>query len=133
MILIAAALEAIFCQMFVEVNAPFSSQNLLDRTSMNTWEDEVVIAEVNRIGKPRTSLAVLCKFALRCRAFAPRGGTAGLANPWIGRQTQISVGWLVNRHLERRAWTVHFTAVPTSTFANGCDVDFAAASVALWF
>jgi nicotinamidase-related amidase len=39
--------------MFEEITAAFPGQKLLDRTSMNTWEDEAVIKEVNRIGKPR--------------------------------------------------------------------------------
>ena len=45
--------------MFDEVTAPFPGQALLDRTSMNTWEDAAVIEEVNRIGKPRIVLAGL--------------------------------------------------------------------------
>ena len=45
--------------MFSEVTDPFPGQALLDRTSMNTWEDEAVIAEVNRIGKPRIVFAGL--------------------------------------------------------------------------
>ncbi|MBR0645546.1 hydrolase [Plastoroseomonas hellenica] len=45
--------------MFEEVTAPFPGKALLDRTSMNTWEDAAVIAEVNRIGKPRIVLAGL--------------------------------------------------------------------------
>lgn len=45
--------------MFDEVTAPFPDQALLDRTSMNTWEDAAVIDEVNRIGKPRIVLAGL--------------------------------------------------------------------------
>ncbi|OHX14183.1 hydrolase [Chromobacterium sphagni] len=45
--------------MFDEVTAPFPDQRLLDRTSMNTWEDAAVIAQVNRIGKPRIVLAGL--------------------------------------------------------------------------
>jgi nicotinamidase-related amidase len=45
--------------MFSEVTAPFPSKTLLDRTSMNTWEDEAVIAEVNAVGKPRIVLAGL--------------------------------------------------------------------------
>lgn len=45
--------------MFDEVTAPFPGKPLLDRTSMNTWEDAAVIAEVNRIGKPRIALAGL--------------------------------------------------------------------------
>ncbi|MBP0496394.1 hydrolase [Pararoseomonas indoligenes] len=45
--------------MFEEVTAPFPGQALLDRTSMNTWEDAAVIEEVNRIGKPRIVLAGL--------------------------------------------------------------------------
>ena len=45
--------------MFEEVTAPFPGQTLLDRTSMNTWEDEAVIRRVNEIGKPRIVLAGL--------------------------------------------------------------------------
>ncbi|WP_338664577.1 hydrolase [Pararoseomonas sp. SCSIO 73927] len=45
--------------MFEEVTAPFPGQALLDRTSMNTWEDAAVIEEVNRIGKPRIAFAGL--------------------------------------------------------------------------
>ena len=43
--------------MFDEITAAFPKQKLLDRTSMNTWEDAAVIEEVNRIGKKRI---VLC-------------------------------------------------------------------------
>jgi nicotinamidase-related amidase len=39
--------------MFEEITAAFPGQKMLDRTSMNTWEDAAVIKEVNRIGKPR--------------------------------------------------------------------------------
>ncbi|MDG2520755.1 hydrolase [Caulobacter segnis] len=45
--------------MFEEVTAPFPGQKLLDRTSMNTWEDAAVIEEVNRIGKERLVFAGL--------------------------------------------------------------------------
>ena len=45
--------------MFEEVIAPFPGLALLDRTSMNTWEDEAVIKKVNEIGKPRIVLAGL--------------------------------------------------------------------------
>ncbi len=45
--------------MFSEVTEPFPGQKLLDRTSMNTWEDAGVIDEVNRIGKERLVLAGL--------------------------------------------------------------------------
>ncbi|MDH6265884.1 nicotinamidase-related amidase [Rhizobium sp. SG_E_25_P2] len=45
--------------MFSEITSAFPGQALLDRTSMNTWEDEGVIAEVNAIGKPRIVLAGL--------------------------------------------------------------------------
>ncbi|MBO9545898.1 hydrolase [Caulobacter sp.] len=45
--------------MFPEVTAPFPGKTLLDRTSMNSWEDEAVIAEVNAIGKSRIVLAGL--------------------------------------------------------------------------
>lgn len=45
--------------MFEEVTAPFPGQPLLDRTSMNTWEDTAVIDRVNEIGKGRVVLAGL--------------------------------------------------------------------------
>ncbi|MEP9352667.1 hydrolase [Xanthobacter sp. KR7-65] len=43
--------------MFSEISAAFPGQAMLDRTSMNTWEDAAVIARVNEIGKARI---VLC-------------------------------------------------------------------------
>ncbi len=39
--------------MFEEITAAFPGQKLLDRTSMNTWEDAGVIKEINAIGKTR--------------------------------------------------------------------------------
>ncbi|MBY5455947.1 hydrolase [Rhizobium leguminosarum] len=39
--------------MFEEITAAFPGQALLDRTSMNTWEDAAVIKQVNAIGKKR--------------------------------------------------------------------------------
>jgi nicotinamidase-related amidase len=43
--------------MFEEIKAAFPGQAMLDRTSMNTWEDAAVIRRVNEIGKSRI---VLC-------------------------------------------------------------------------
>lgn len=45
--------------MFSEVTEPFPGQALLDRTSMNTWEDAAVVKRVNEIGKTRLVLAGL--------------------------------------------------------------------------
>ncbi|MDM0112316.1 hydrolase [Variovorax sp. J22R133] len=45
--------------MFTEVTDPFPGQKLIDRTSMNAWEDANVIKELNRIGKDRVVLAGL--------------------------------------------------------------------------
>lgn len=45
--------------MFAEITNAFPDQPMLDRTSMNTWEDEPVIARVNEIGKQRIVLAGL--------------------------------------------------------------------------
>ncbi|GAB2655337.1 hydrolase [Arenimonas aestuarii] len=45
--------------MFSEIKAAFPGVAALDRTSMNTWEDEHVIREVNRIGKNRVVLGGL--------------------------------------------------------------------------
>ena len=45
--------------MFDEIVEAFEGQPMLDRTSMNTWEDAAVIEEINRIGKPRIVFAGL--------------------------------------------------------------------------
>lgn len=45
--------------MYNEITDPFPGQALLDRTSMNTWEDAAVIKRVNAIGKSRLVLAGL--------------------------------------------------------------------------
>jgi nicotinamidase-related amidase len=45
--------------MFGEITDSFPGQKLLDRTSMNTWEDAAVIKQVNEIGKGRIVLAGL--------------------------------------------------------------------------
>jgi predicted amidohydrolase YtcJ len=46
--------------MFSEISAAFPGQATLDRTSMNTWEDAAVIAQVNKTGKTRLVLCGLC-------------------------------------------------------------------------
>jgi nicotinamidase-related amidase len=45
--------------MFDEIVDAFGGQKMIDRTSMNTWEDANVIKEVNRIGKDRLVIAGL--------------------------------------------------------------------------
>lgn len=45
--------------MFSEIMDAFPGQAMLDRTSMNTWEDAAVIARVNEIGKKRIVLSGL--------------------------------------------------------------------------
>ena len=45
--------------MFDEIKEAFPGQTTFDRTSMNTWEDAAVIAEVNRIGIDRIVFAGL--------------------------------------------------------------------------
>ena len=45
--------------MFSEITEAFAGEALLDRTSMNTWEDANVIRRVNEIGKSRIVLAGL--------------------------------------------------------------------------
>src|SRR5690349_11622045 len=45
--------------MFSEITDAFPGQALLDRTSMNTWEDAAVIERINEIGKSRIVLAGL--------------------------------------------------------------------------
>jgi nicotinamidase-related amidase len=45
--------------MFPDVTEPFPGQKLLDRTSMNTWEDANVVKALNGIGKDRLVFAGL--------------------------------------------------------------------------
>jgi len=45
--------------MFEEITAAFPGQAMLDRTSMNTWEDAPVIKQVNTLGKDRLVFAGL--------------------------------------------------------------------------
>lgn len=45
--------------MFSEITDAFPGQALLDRTSMNTWEDAAVIKRLNEIGKTRLVFAGL--------------------------------------------------------------------------
>lgn len=45
--------------MFDEIAEAFEGQPMLDRTSMNTWEDRAVIAEINRLAKDRLVFAGL--------------------------------------------------------------------------
>lgn len=58
-ILTTVAVSSFSGPMFEEITSAFPGQTLLDRTSMNTWEDAAVIARVNEIGKPRIVLAGL--------------------------------------------------------------------------
>jgi nicotinamidase-related amidase len=44
---------------FDEIKTVFPSSNVIDRTTMNTWEDERIAVEVNRIGLGRIVLAGL--------------------------------------------------------------------------
>ncbi len=52
-ILTTVAAKTFSGPMFAEVTEPFRGQALIDRTTMNTWEDENVVREINRIGKGR--------------------------------------------------------------------------------
>ncbi|WP_404334479.1 hydrolase [Sphingomonas sp. MMS12-HWE2-04] len=58
-ILTTVAAKSFSGPMFDEIVDAFDGQPLLDRTSMNTWEDAAVIEEVNRIGKARIVFAGL--------------------------------------------------------------------------
>jgi len=58
-ILTTVAVDSFSGPMFSEITDAFPNQPLLDRTSMNTWEDAAVIDEVNRIGKERIIFAGL--------------------------------------------------------------------------
>jgi nicotinamidase-related amidase len=58
-ILTTVAADSFSGPMFSEITDAFPDQAMLDRTSMNTWEDAAVIDEVNRIGKERIIFAGL--------------------------------------------------------------------------
>ena len=58
-ILTTVAVDSFSGPMFSEIIDAFPGEPLLDRTSMNTWEDAAVIDEVNRIGKTRIVFAGL--------------------------------------------------------------------------
>ncbi|MEG3175382.1 hydrolase [Sphingomonas sp. RB3P16] len=58
-ILTTVAVDSFSGPMFSEITDAFPGEPLLDRTSMNTWEDAAVIAEVNKIGKARIVFAGL--------------------------------------------------------------------------
>jgi len=58
-ILTTVAARSFSGPMFEEVTGAFPGQELLDRTTMNFWEDENVVRVVNAIGKRRFVLAGL--------------------------------------------------------------------------
>ena len=58
-ILTTVAANSFSGPMFDEIQEAFPGQAMFDRTSMNTWEDAVVIGEVNRIAKARLVMAGL--------------------------------------------------------------------------
>lgn len=58
-ILTTVAAKSFSGPMFDEVTEAFSGQALLDRTSMNAWEDAAVTTRVNEIGRPRIVMAGL--------------------------------------------------------------------------
>ena len=58
-ILTTVAAKTFSGPMFGEITDAFPGQKLLDRTSMNTWEDAAVIKQVNETGKGRIVLAGL--------------------------------------------------------------------------
>jgi len=58
-ILTTVAVDTFSGPMYAEITDAFPGQKLLDRTSMNTWEDAAVIEEVNRIAQARIVLAGL--------------------------------------------------------------------------
>lgn len=58
-ILTTVAEQSFSGPMFEEITSAFPEQKMIDRTSMNTWEDANVIKVVNEIGKKRIVLAGL--------------------------------------------------------------------------
>ena len=45
--------------LFPEISAAFPTQKVINRTTMNPWEDAAVVAEINRLGKQRVVIAGL--------------------------------------------------------------------------
>lgn len=58
-ILTSVAATSFSGPVFPEIQKAFPGAPVIDRTTMNCWEDAAVIAEVNRIGKNRVVLAGL--------------------------------------------------------------------------
>ncbi len=58
-VLTTVAAKSFSGPMFDEITSAFPGQELLDRTSMNTWEDANVIRTLNAIGKDRLVFAGL--------------------------------------------------------------------------
>lgn len=58
-ILTSVAATSFSGPVFPEIQKAFPGAPIIDRTTMNCWEDAAVIAEVNRIGKGRVVLAGL--------------------------------------------------------------------------
>src|SRR5258707_1136109 len=58
-----------------EVRSALPSLKIIDRTSMNCWEDAAVVAEINRLGKSRIVIGGLWTSRLRCRSGAVGPGS----------------------------------------------------------
>jgi nicotinamidase-related amidase len=58
-ILTTVARKSFSGPMFDEIAEAFAGQEMLDRTSMNSWEDAAVVDVVNAIGRPRLVLSGL--------------------------------------------------------------------------
>src|SRR5262245_56486399 len=58
-ILTTVAEKSLSGRLCSEISEAFAGQTMLDRTSMNTWEDAAVIDEVNHIGRNRLVFAGL--------------------------------------------------------------------------
>lgn len=58
-ILTSVAATSFSGPVFPEIQKAFPGAPVIDRTTMNCWEDEAVIAEVSRVGKGRVVLAGL--------------------------------------------------------------------------
>jgi nicotinamidase-related amidase len=58
-ILTTVAAESFSGPIFTEITDTFPNQEIIDRTTMNTWEDGRIINRINQIGKNRVVLAGL--------------------------------------------------------------------------
>ena len=79
-ILTTVAAESFSGPIFTEITDTFPNHEVIDRTTMNTWEDGRITNRINQIGKKRLVLAGSVDRSMHCRpgAFGTGSGVRGL-------------------------------------------------------